>query len=320
MLAANTPLHVPLELTISHLVLNGILLFRFSKAQREDPAPGARRGVIKTMYFKNDPLEAVKVTSTFDDIRNVSTLLQRLIEDILRMLFSDKMPVLVHEQAEKRYRRIKETQTQGARQPDLVNGDAAGRPAREGLLQGNHETDLVANAIFQPLPQQADAHPFDRKTASPRAGPHGTHLNPQSHHPTSPAMTRPGGIITRLAYDPTWMRLQCGLPTVFAEMTPVDADDVFAMHAMGDDWPHGRVRCQPVSHFLMYPRYAAQQDKGLGAMRQLLRLPVTSTSFVASPVPSHTHGHVDDPYVHEMDGVCVCVGGACRSLTGHVRP
>ncbi|KAI9013018.1 hypothetical protein BC832DRAFT_276459 [Gaertneriomyces semiglobifer] len=83
-LAANTPLVVPMRLRISNLVLRGIIVLVVDK----------HKGV--TLVFKNDPLEKVDVNSTFDNIPNIRRFLQAQIELQLRKMFGEELPALVH--------------------------------------------------------------------------------------------------------------------------------------------------------------------------------------------------------------------------------
>lgn len=46
--------------------------------------------------FRNDPLESLKVSSTFDSIPSVRDYLQREIEAQLRILFMDELPAIIH--------------------------------------------------------------------------------------------------------------------------------------------------------------------------------------------------------------------------------
>ena len=49
-----------------------------------------------TVVFRNDPLESLKVSSTFDSIPFVRDFLQREIEAQLRILFMDELPAIIH--------------------------------------------------------------------------------------------------------------------------------------------------------------------------------------------------------------------------------
>ncbi|KAI9493097.1 hypothetical protein BDB00DRAFT_384468 [Zychaea mexicana] len=83
-LAADRPLVVPMLLRISDLQLRGIVVLVVSKT----------KGI--TLVFKNDPLESIVVSSTFDSITSVRNFLQREIEKQLRNLFQEDLPVMIH--------------------------------------------------------------------------------------------------------------------------------------------------------------------------------------------------------------------------------
>ncbi|KAI8823479.1 uncharacterized protein EV422DRAFT_550151 [Fimicolochytrium jonesii] len=83
-LAANWPLVVPMRLKISNLLLRGIIVLVVDK----------HKGV--TLVFKNDPLEKVDVNSTFDNIPNIRRFLQSQIETLLRKMFQEDLPALIH--------------------------------------------------------------------------------------------------------------------------------------------------------------------------------------------------------------------------------
>ncbi|CAZ85003.1 unnamed protein product [Tuber melanosporum] len=83
-LAASSPLTIPLQITLSHFRLSGFIILVFSKA----------KGV--TLVFRNDPLESLKVSSTFDTIPFIKDYLQEEIERQVRRLFQEELPVAVH--------------------------------------------------------------------------------------------------------------------------------------------------------------------------------------------------------------------------------
>src|SRR6478735_9949957 len=83
-LAADQPLIVPMILRISQLKLRGIVVLVISKS----------KGV--TLVFKNDPLESIKISSTFDHITILRNYLQREIEKQLRNMLQDELPVMIH--------------------------------------------------------------------------------------------------------------------------------------------------------------------------------------------------------------------------------
>ncbi|KAH8428395.1 ERMES complex subunit [Aspergillus melleus] len=83
-LAAATPLTIPLQITLSDFKLSGFVILVFSK----------QKGI--TVVFRNDPLESLKVSSTFDSIPFVRDFLQKEIEGQLRILFMDELPAIIH--------------------------------------------------------------------------------------------------------------------------------------------------------------------------------------------------------------------------------
>ena len=84
MVIADAPLIVPLELRISQVKVRGIFVLIVS----------LNRGV--TISFKNDPLESVQVNSTFDTLPSIRKHLQREIEQRLRVLLREDIPLLIH--------------------------------------------------------------------------------------------------------------------------------------------------------------------------------------------------------------------------------
>ncbi|PGH31132.1 mitochondrial distribution and morphology protein 34 [[Emmonsia] crescens] len=83
-LAAATGLPIPLQITLSDIKLSGFVILVFSK----------QKGI--TVVFRNDPLESLKVSSTFDSIPFVRDYLQKEIEGQLRILFMDELPAIIH--------------------------------------------------------------------------------------------------------------------------------------------------------------------------------------------------------------------------------
>ncbi|KAK9493986.1 hypothetical protein V1508DRAFT_438387 [Lipomyces doorenjongii] len=83
-LAANASVKIPLTITLSEITLSGIVILVFSKAK------GA------TLVFRNDPLESIKISSTFDSIPAIARLIQLQIENQLRLLFREDLPAIIH--------------------------------------------------------------------------------------------------------------------------------------------------------------------------------------------------------------------------------
>jgi distribution and morphology protein 34 len=77
-------LTIPLSITLSEIKLSAFIILVFSK----------QKGL--TLVFRNDPLESLKVSSTFDAIPFVRDYLQRTIEQQLRNLMMDELPAIIH--------------------------------------------------------------------------------------------------------------------------------------------------------------------------------------------------------------------------------
>jgi mitochondrial distribution and morphology protein 34 len=69
---------------LSEIKLSAFIIVVFSK----------QKGL--TLVFRNDPLESLKVSSTFDSIQFVRDYLQRTIEGKLRDLMMDELPAIIH--------------------------------------------------------------------------------------------------------------------------------------------------------------------------------------------------------------------------------
>ncbi|KAI0999967.1 Mitochondrial distribution and morphology protein 34 [Podosphaera aphanis] len=83
-LAAASGLTIPLQISLSEIKLSAFIILVFSK----------QKGL--TLVFRNDPLESLKVSSTFDSIPFVRNYLQKEIEMQLRTLMMDELPAIIH--------------------------------------------------------------------------------------------------------------------------------------------------------------------------------------------------------------------------------
>lgn len=83
-LAADKGLTIPLQITLSEFRLSGFIILVFSR----------QKGL--TLVFRNDPLESLRVSSTFDSIPFVANFLQKEIENQLRGLLMDELPAIIH--------------------------------------------------------------------------------------------------------------------------------------------------------------------------------------------------------------------------------
>lgn len=83
-LAASSGLTIPLQITLSEIKLSAFIILVFSR----------QKGL--TLVFRNDPLESLKVSSTFDSIPFVCEYLQKEIEAQLRVLMMEELPAIIH--------------------------------------------------------------------------------------------------------------------------------------------------------------------------------------------------------------------------------
>ncbi|GAA5983543.1 hypothetical protein JCM5350_000268 [Sporobolomyces pararoseus] len=88
-LFAAAPLVVPMTLRLSSLQLRAIVVLVVSR----------QKGI--TLVFKNDPLESVEVSSSFDGVESVAGFIQREIETQLREAFRSDLPSVIHRLSQK---------------------------------------------------------------------------------------------------------------------------------------------------------------------------------------------------------------------------
>ena len=82
---ANEQFAIPLDLKLSDIKINCIGIIVFSKS----------KGL--TLVFRNDPLDSIKVSSTFDTVQVLANFLQKQIESQIRDLFRETLPTLIHQ-------------------------------------------------------------------------------------------------------------------------------------------------------------------------------------------------------------------------------
>lgn len=78
------PFNIPLDLKLSDIQVLGIGVIVFSKS----------KGL--TLVFRNDPLDSIKVSSTFDTVQVLANFLQKQIEHQIRELFRETLPTVLH--------------------------------------------------------------------------------------------------------------------------------------------------------------------------------------------------------------------------------
>ncbi|KAL7666676.1 Mitochondrial distribution and morphology protein 34 [[Candida] zeylanoides] len=84
-LLSNDSFDIPLDLKLSDIKISGIGIIVFSKT----------KGL--TLVFKNDPLDSIKVSSTFDNVKVLANFLQVQIENQIRDLFRETLPTVIHQ-------------------------------------------------------------------------------------------------------------------------------------------------------------------------------------------------------------------------------
>ncbi len=126
-LAASSGLTIPLQITLSEIKLSGFVILVFSK----------QKGL--TLVFRNDPLESLKVSSTFDSIPFVRDYLQKEIEGQLRVLFMEDLPAIIHRLSLRLW---------SSEYQELEN---------EESLQGNQDTTAPIDPLATPPQDAVDA-------------------------------------------------------------------------------------------------------------------------------------------------------------------
>ncbi|KAI0464284.1 ERMES complex subunit [Komagataella kurtzmanii] len=82
-------LEIPLNLKLSQIKLSSIIIIVFSRS----------KGL--TLVFKNDPLESISVSSTFDRIKPLARFLQNKIETQISELFKEFLPSVLYKFSQK---------------------------------------------------------------------------------------------------------------------------------------------------------------------------------------------------------------------------
>ncbi|KAJ2899601.1 mitochondrial distribution and morphology protein 34 [Zalerion maritima] len=127
-LAAQSGLTIPLSITLSDFKLSGFVILVFSK----------QKGL--TIVFRNDPLESLKVSSTFDSISFVREYLQKTIEAQLRNLFMEELPAIIHRLSLR-----------------LWCPDQLPKEGEEGAVEGE-EKEAAVDPLASPPVDPVDAH------------------------------------------------------------------------------------------------------------------------------------------------------------------
>ena len=138
-LFAAAPLVVPMTLRLSSLSLRAIVVLVVSR----------QKGI--TLVFKNDPLESVNVSSSFDGVESVAGYIQRQIEHQLREAFRSDLPGVIHRLSQKWLSGEVKSATEGNGTGNGFDKDAkietrtAYVPGREGRAPGRGLTTKMGS-------------------------------------------------------------------------------------------------------------------------------------------------------------------------------
>ncbi|KAF9157219.1 ERMES complex subunit [Mortierella sp. AD011] len=130
-LAADQPLVVPMLLRISDFKLRGIIVLVVDQI----------KGI--TLVFKNDPLESVLVSSTFDSITPIQRFLQSEIEKQLRNLFQEDLPTAIHNLSQQFTKKPEDVSRQHSQDDHHHNHHHGSKP---GIYDGGLGTPMVSRS------------------------------------------------------------------------------------------------------------------------------------------------------------------------------
>lgn len=187
-LFASAPLVVPMRLKLSDLKLRAIIVLVVSR----------QKGI--TLVFKNDPLESVNVSSSFDSVGVIQGYIQREIEAQLRELFRSDLPSIIHRLSQRWLTETSTLSTNGFGAAAKVKTETAFSTTTPAVV--SEPIALHPNAVKQsprkgrpskrPLPiQRSPSELADLSVAEcieaydPTYGMRFDSLNPFHHSPTS---------------------------------------------------------------------------------------------------------------------------------------
>ncbi|BEJ16526.1 hypothetical protein CspHIS471_0511310 [Cutaneotrichosporon sp. HIS471] len=187
-LLASQPLLVPMTLRLSKLHLRAILILVVSKT----------KGI--TLVFKNDPLQNVDVSSTFDSVEVIRGYLQQEIEGQLREMFREDLPGIIHRLSQRWF-----TGSGGTVETPYRDGPEPVTPANTPQYDSDDEEPHLSRDPFAPA--SATLTPRRRALHRPSTG---------SFKPSAPLGESPTGytVFPDIEhYDPTYGLRPEGLPT-----------------------------------------------------------------------------------------------------------
>lgn len=157
-----------------------------------------------TLVFKNDPLESVNVSSSFDSVGVIQGYIQREIEGQLREMFRNDLPSIIHKLSQ---RWLSESGAKAAKPPNQPNASPPQMPLRSGfdypLPDGQHRQ------LFGPASSAASQAGSIPMSNAPSAE---SHLSmPSKRTPMRPRIIKSPSEVSQLSvadeienYDPTY--------------------------------------------------------------------------------------------------------------------
>ncbi|KAI8067473.1 hypothetical protein BC940DRAFT_53416 [Gongronella butleri] len=202
MVAANKPLRVPMQLRISDVELDGLVVLAVSKS----------KGV--TLVFKNDPLQKLEVSSTFDIVPTIKQFLLQTIEANLRHFLAEQLPLVIHAFS------LKQQQNQQNQQQNQQNQheDNAMLAARD-----NDDNDDAVSLEMPPTPTLSCAASTISDDDSMCWTPTTTSLHPQMDilDPLTPSSS--SSSLCAPLMPPQW-RDKCTKDAMYGDPWPADAN------------------------------------------------------------------------------------------------
>jgi hypothetical protein len=125
-----------------------------------------------TLRFKSDPLEKVKVSSSFDNVEHIKKFLQAQIEGQLRTLFADELPQIIHQLSLSMMQSLNQQQ----QEPELllqqqfnssdsmyldpwIQGPITGRPISPHSFQEPWDTEDLLDSAKNPISKHPTYYP-----------------------------------------------------------------------------------------------------------------------------------------------------------------
>lgn len=287
---AAAPLIVPMRLKLSDLKLKAIIVLVISR----------HKGI--TLVFKNDPLESVNVSSSFDSVSVIQGYIQRSIEGQLREMFRSDLPGVIHRLSQRWLAETSSSTATGQHKP-FTGGFSPGAKVETRTPFASGASNISEVLTYKPAcsmssPTKADES-FTRSTLSP------SELADQS---VAESIS---------SYDPTYGMRPEGIPhspASFKDFAKLSDDRNQGMSALlaspmgsatlnGEDDIHPHDSVSAVN----FNNHSADQS-------QYEMLPAIGGGYIARPRVLHAQSQIVIPTSHDLIGSTE--SSAARSITG----